>query len=304
MRFQSKDENPYRTEQFQRIPVNEDFPVGVPDFNTRDEHPDIGPHIHDLFEIGYCFDGTGLFLISDKILSFKAGDAVVINTHEVHIARGTPGNTTSWGFLHLDPVRLLADNLGSYSENLKLSHYCGASFRNIIDGETHPEITRCILQILLEVRDRPEHYRSMVRSLTWRLMLLLNRYYNVNESIDPRQDYRDIERIMPALRFLNDHYNENVGITKLAELCFASESNFRKLFHRAMGCAPQPYLQRLRLNAAAALLKNSDASILEIAQRCGYNNLSNFNRQFRERFGTPPRSFRNGQGLTAARLLN
>lgn len=298
MRIQSKKESTCQTEQLERIPVDDDFPVGVPDFNTRDEHPSCGPHIHDLFEIGYCFDGTGLFLIGDKILSFKAGDAVVINTHEVHIARGTPGTTTSWGFLHLDPVRLLADNLGSYSENLKLSRYCGASFRNIIDGDVHPEITGCILQILQEVRDQPEHYRSMVRSLTWRLMLLLNRYYNVNEAIDTRQDYQDIERIMPALRYLNDNYNEEVNISKLAELCFASESNFRKLFHRAMGCAPLPYLQRLRLNAAGTLLRNSDASILEIAQRCGYNNLSNFNRQFRERFGVSPRDYRSGTGAS------
>ena len=300
MRIQSKKGNPCRTEQLERIPVDGDFPVGVPDFNTRDEHPSCGPHIHDLFEIGYCFDGTGLFLIGDKILSFKAGDAVVINTHEVHIARGMPGCTTSWGFLHLDPVRLLADNLGSYSENLKLSQYCGASFQNIIDCNVHPEITGCILQILQEVRDKPEHYRSMVRSLTWRLMLLLNRYYNVNEAIDTLQNYQDIERIMPALRYLNDNYNAEVNVTKLAELCFSSESNFRKLFHRAMGCAPQPYLQRLRLNAAGTLLRNSDASILEIVQHCGYNNLSNFNRQFRERFGVPPRDYRKGVNVSSS----
>ena len=210
MRIRSRKDNPYRTEQFQRIPVDDEFPVGVPDFNTRDEHPDIGPHIHDLLEIGYCFDGSGLFLIGDKIFTFKGGDAVVINTHEVHIARGSPGDTTSWGFLHLDPVRLLADNVGSYSDSLKLSQYCGAAFKNIIDGDEHPEITNCIRQILVEVRDRPKNYRAMVRSLTWRLMLLLNRYYNVNEAIDALQDYQDIERIVPALRFLNDNYSADV----------------------------------------------------------------------------------------------
>ena len=302
MRKQSKSGKSHLTEQLQRIPVDDDFPVGTPDFNTRDEHPDIGPHIHDLFEIGYCFDGTGLFLIGDKILPFKGGDAVVINTHEVHIARGTPGNTTSWGFLHLDPVRLLADSIGSYSENLRLSQYCGSAFRNIIDGEAYPEIAHCILQILLEVRDRPDHYRSMVRSLTWRLMLLLNRYHRGGESSDAPRDYQEIERIMPALRYLNDNYNEEIDVVKLAELCFASESNFRKLFHRAMGCAPQPYLQRLRLNAAATLLKNSSASVLEIAQRCGYNNLSNFNRQFRARFGVSPRDYRGGAGVPLSDL--
>jgi hypothetical protein len=47
--------------------------------------------------------------------------------------------------------------------------------------------------------------------------------------------------------------------------------------------------------AACTLLKNSTTSILEIAQRCGYNNLSNFNRQFKERFGVSPRDYRNGR---------
>lgn len=279
--------------RFEPIPVDPDFPVSRPDFNTRTEDPDTAPHIHDLFEIGYCFDGTGIFIVGGKIFPFKSGDAVVINTHELHIAKGSPGGTTSWGFLFLDPVRLLADTIGSYSDCLKLSHYCGAAFRNLIDGAEHPEIAACIRNILFEVRDRPEGYRSMVRSLTWRLMLLLSRYYDAESSPHAAErDYRDIERIMPALNYIDAHYNEEISIPHLAGLCYASESNFRKLFHKAMGCAAMPYLMRIRLNVASTLLKNSDRSVLEIALECGFNTLSNFNRQFRATFGISPREFR------------
>lgn len=292
MRNQSKDKLLFQAGQFEHIPVDPDFPVSRPDFNTRTEYPDIGPHIHDLLEIGYCFDGAGLFIVGGKMFSFKKGDAVVINTHEVHIAKGSPGGTTSWGFLFLDPIRLLADNVGSYSDCLKLSQYCGSAFKNIIDGEEHPEIAECIRDILFEIRDKPKGYRSMIRSLTWQLMLFLNRYYDANEPIDALQDYRDIERIVPALNHIDAHYNEEIDIPLLAKLCFTSESNFRKLFHKAMGCAAQPYLLRVRLNVASAMLKNSDVSILEIALQCGYNSLSNFNRQFREKFGASPREFR------------
>ena len=292
MRNQSKNATPFPAGQVERIPVDPDFPVSQPDFNTRTEHPDIAPHIHDLFEIGYCFDGTGIFIVGGKVFPFKKGDAVVINTHEVHIAKGSPGGTTSWGFLFLDPIRLLADNIGSYSDCLKLSHYCGGAFKNIIDGTEHPEIAECIRNILFEIRDRPKGYRSMIRSLTWQLMLFLNRYYNAEESEDSGRDYRDIERILPALNYIDAHYNEDIDIPFLAKLCFTSESNFRKLFHKAMGCAAMPYLMRIRLNVASAMLKNSDSSILETALQCGYNSLSNFNRQFRDHFGVSPREFR------------
>ena len=60
----------------------------------------------------------------------------------------------------------------------------------------------------------------------------------------------------------------------------------------SMGCAPKPYLQTIRLHAAAALLRGSEQSILEVARLCGYNNLSNFNRQFRDAYRCAPREFR------------
>ena len=63
-------------------------------FNTRGENPSIGAHIHNLFEIGYCYSGSGVFLIGGKIFTFKPGDAVVITSHEVHLAKGDPGGVT------------------------------------------------------------------------------------------------------------------------------------------------------------------------------------------------------------------
>ena len=274
------------------IEVDDDFPVSEPDFNTRSETPDVGPHIHDLLEIGYCFSGSGIFLVGNKIFPFKAGDAVVINTHEVHLAKGNPGKTTSWGFLYLDPVRLLSENIGSFSMCLKLSRYCGSGFKNIIDGAEEPDIADSIRRILLERRNKPEGYRSMIRSLAWQLMLLLNRYYKGDGAGDEPGDYRDIERIVPALNYMDVNFNRDIDISKLAGLCFTSESNFRKLFHKAMGCAAQPYLLKMRLNVACAMLRNTKESILAVALHCGYNNLSNFNRQFREKYGISPRDFR------------
>ncbi len=288
MRNQSKID----TEYLERIEVPEDFPVSEPDFNTRNETPDVRPHIHDLFEIGYCYDGSGVFIVGGKMFPFRQGDAVVINTHEVHIAKGSPGETTSWGFLFLDPLRLLAESTGSYSDTIKLSHYCGASFRNIVSGTEHPEITLCIRRILEESRNKPKNYRSMIRSLTWQLLLDLDRYYPVPAQSEEMPDYRDIARIVPALNHIGANYNREIDIPHLAKLCFTSESNFRKLFHKAMGCAPQPYLQKVRLNVAASMLRSTDSSILEIAQICGFRNLSNFNRQFLVRFGMNPRTMR------------
>ncbi len=292
MRIQSKERNSPQSGTVERIAVDPDFPVAEPDFNIRTDRPDIGPHIHDMLEIGYCYDGSGIFIAGRKMFPFKKGDAAITNTREVHIAKASPGGETDWGWLNFDPVRLLAENVGSYADCLKLSRYSGDAFRNIIDGAEYPEIANCIRLIVEEARDKRKGYRSLIRSLSWQLLLYLDRHHTAPDGPEEGCDYQDIERIVPALQYIDAHYNEEVGIPHLAKLCFTSESNFRKLFHKAMGCAARPYLLKIRMNVASTMLANTESSILEIAKRCGYATLSNFNRQFQEKYGMSPRDYR------------
>lgn len=298
MRNRSKKELPWETEKLEHIEVDPAFPVSEPSYNTRGEEPDIEPHLHDLLELGYCYDGTGFFLIGDKFFPFQAGDAVVINTREVHLAKGSPGGTTRWGWVYLDPLRLLADIPESYGGSVKLSRYCGAAFRNVIDGRTHPEIAGCIRRILAEGSERPPHYRSMIRSQVWQLLLQLTRYHAdaaAGEAADAAGDYHEVEKILPALNFIACNYQRELSVAQLARLCFMSEPNFRKCFNRAMGCAAKPYIQKIRMHSAAALLRSSDHAVLDIARLCGYNNISNFNRQFRDVYHCSPRDYRREQ---------
>ena len=90
MRFQSKTGEISET-QYAPIRLPSDFPVSGVDVNIRGEIPPIPPHIHDCFELGYCYSGEGLFLVEDKILPFRAGDAAIINHREVHVMVSSPG---------------------------------------------------------------------------------------------------------------------------------------------------------------------------------------------------------------------
>lgn len=272
--------------------VPAEFPVTEPDFNRRGDHPGTAPHLHDLFEIGYCYDGSGVFIIADKVFPFKAGDAVVINTREVHVARADPGGTTGWGFVNLDPVRLLAER--ATGDWLDTSRYCGSGFRNRIDGGREPEIALCIKMILEELRRRDGGYRDMVRALVWRLLLLLERREPRNREPESEvyPEGGDFLRLMPALDYISAHCREPIEVVGLARRCFMSPANFRRLFARTMGCPAKSYIINLRLNTAAALLANSVRPVLEIARICGYGSLPNFNRQFRARFGCTPLHYR------------
>ncbi|MBP5234163.1 MAG: helix-turn-helix transcriptional regulator, partial [Planctomycetes bacterium] len=279
-----------------RKPLPADFPVSAPDFNTRDDQPASQAHIHDLLEIGYCYAGSGVFLIGDKVLTYREGDAVVINSHEVHVATGNRSGTTRWGFLFLDPGRLLAECAGGYGASLELDRYCGPGFQNVVDGRRRPEIAYTVRRLLEERRMPGTNHRALVRALVWQLLVDLERYC-------PRPHAQkgtgaagpvcaDFARVLPAINHISEHFADDVTVEDLAALCHASVANFRKLFHRALGCAPQPYLIRVRLNVALSMLRDTADSILDISDACGFRSLSNFNRQFWARFGASPRAAR------------
>ena len=129
--------------------------------------------------------------------------------------------------------------------------------------------------------------------MVWQLLLLIRRYYPESSGNDAGK-FEDIQRIAPALEWMNSHMDQPVTLAQLAGKCHTSIPNFRKLFHRAMGCAPQPYLIRMRLSTACSMLKHTNLAIQEIALRCGFPTLSNFNRQFQNICGTSPGAVRRG----------
>ena len=288
MRFQSNG-NLGTESEFAPIRLPSEFAVSSVDVNIRGEVPDIPPHIHDCLELGYCYSGEGLFLVEDKILPFRAGNAVLINNREVHVMMSSPGGKTHWAFLNLDPIALLAGYVRERDDRLETASFCGNAFPNVIDDAKYPELILPIKTIIEARLNEPSGFSSEIRALVWLLLVRLHRVFRLGTS---PVGSSGSPRLVPALHHIARHMDQPVEIPQLAALCSTSESNFRKLFHRAFGCAPKTYLGRMRLKSAAVMLETGSLPILEIAMRCGFRSLSNFNRQFHACYGISPTVFR------------
>ena len=79
-----------------------------------------------------------------------------------------------------------------------------------------------------------------------------------------------------------------------------SESGFSRYFRRATGQTFSDTVRKLRLAHACQLLEHTDDPIATICHRTGYQNLSNFNRQFLREFGITPSGYRVRQLQTSA----
>ena len=230
MPFQSKVANVEKKE-IARIEMSPEFPVSPVDYNVRSETPPIPPHIHDCLELGWCHRGSGVFLVDNKILKFKQGDAVFINSREVHIMYSTPGGETAWSFINLNQEELLSAFVTGQERWSDVSGYCGPGFHNIIDGECHPELTRVIREII-ECRNREESdYRSEVRALVWLLLIRLRRWMLSPEerSFSPRKNAESLHHgfLSPGCsrhpdKLLRMSRIQQAGNTKLPESAPAS----------------------------------------------------------------------------------
>lgn len=98
--------------------------------------------------------------------------------------------------------------------------------------------------------------------------------------------------ITPAIRYIRDHFTEDLNVAHLAELCFISESHLFRLFRQELGQSPIDYRNSLRIDLAKQLLVGEINSIAEIAASLGFENFYYFSRIFKEKTGLSPSAYR------------
>lgn len=103
---------------------------------------------------------------------------------------------------------------------------------------------------------------------------------------------QDSERMRIVCRHILEHFSEEISHRDLAAKAHLAPASFCSLFKKVTRKTCTAFINEIRLGHACRLLMESEATITEIAFACGFRNLSNFNRRFRERYHMSPRNYR------------
>jgi len=99
-----------------------------------------------------------------------------------------------------------------------------------------------------------------------------------------------------ALRYVGEHFQEEISLGQLARESFISVSHLSFLFKRNLGVPFKTLLAAVRIEKARQLLgDNRQQSITEISLDAGFGDLSHFERTFKRLTGTNPRDYRRQQ---------
>ena len=250
-------------------------------------------HCHPEAEFFYLEEGEVCFYVEEDCFMLQAGDAMFIPPNLAHNANKAEGIACRYSALVFS-LEWLSGYLGGEGNlyvNTLLDHR-KACIRMFRGGEaSHAEILRR-LSGFQAYADQPIQYYEM--RLLGELMINLQEIFNAISSEMRYNDKEDAARlgVQKGIDYVMSHYDQNVTLEALVESSGYSESHFCHRFKDITGYTPFAYLNRVRVIKAAELLVTTGDKITEIAGRCGYDNVSYFNRTFRRQMGMSPKEYR------------
>jgi len=114
-------------------------------------------------------------------------------------------------------------------------------------------------------------------------------------STSSEQHHRDIQsylRILNAIEYINQHYHENISLTKLCEETGMHNRKFAETFNEVFNQPAQGYLISVRILAASKALIETDLPLSEISDKVGFYDQGVLSRQFAKHMGISPLKFR------------
>ena len=97
-----------------------------------------------------------------------------------------------------------------------------------------------------------------------------------------------LERLNCAVDYIEEHLTEEIHYDKAAKIACCSTFHFQRMFSYIAGIPLSEYIRRRRMTVAAFELQQSDAKVIELALRFGYESPTAFNRAFQSVHGVPP----------------
>lgn len=250
-------------------------------------------HFHPEYELNLITHTSGRFYVGDHTGTFEPGQLSMMGPNLPHnwISELPDGKPVPERCVVLQfSGKSILGGIEAFPELAPLERLLADSMRGILFSPETTRIAAPLMNDLLKANGFQRVYKLLelleVLSEAKSSTLLASPTFRV----DPER-YQS-STINQVLAYLAAHLDEKLTESDLARYAGMQTSAFSRFFRRHTDVPFVQYLNRLRINRASELLISSDMPITDICYRCGFNNVSNFNRQFLEQKAMPPSRFR------------
>lgn len=251
-------------------------------------------HSHDFSEIILIAEGGITHHCGSEIHSLKKGDFLLIHPGMKHAYSQMQKGTLIYNILYNSsvPIPMILLTKSPFLHLLYPGSGKGAAFAGILGNirkRDLDKITFFLRTIRSELKTRRPGYQTIIISLFTAAVILLAYYCKAQNS--PSQKWT----LNTVIRMMNDHLGDSAfSIESLAKHSGMSMSALQRKFKQILGMRPSEYLQRLRVNRAISLLRETELTNDSIAFQCGFYNYSHMWKVFRKHLRCSPSAVRNG----------
>jgi AraC-like DNA-binding protein len=253
-------------------------------------------HYHPEIELTFIEQGLGTRFVGDSIEEFNSGDLILLGSNLPHVWRSDSsfyqGNPEKFVIAHVIQFvpEVLNDSFSKLPEMQSVFKLLEQAQMGIkIEGD----FKYIVKEKILEMRTL-----TGARRISLLIDILEMIFHHENKqtlsSTNFMQNYHgyDTEKINKVYEYVLSNFREEITLKKMADLANLSETHFCRFFKSRTRKSLIEFVNEVRISHACRLLIEQEKSVNEIAFESGYNNIANFNRQFKQIKNITPLSFK------------
>jgi len=249
-------------------------------------------HYHKEVEFLLILRGELTAFCKQQRFVLRKGDIAIFGSSEPHTTVPTKDGPLSYLVFQIDlrkywDLSTLGD-MQHFSEVVR-----PLSALNYVYKE-HPharsQTGALIREIYQEMNEKQVGYELAVSARIKNILLLLLRHDT--GKLLHYQDYQLLERLRPAMDYIDARLSEKLSVSELSALMNMSYTHFIKTFKKAVGMSFTEFVVQQRIKKAEQMLLTGRHSIAEVAESVGMSNLGHFYDSFRQYNGCSPKQFK------------
>lgn len=261
----------------------------------------IAPHSHEFIEFVFVSTGTGTHIYRGVEYPIREGDVFVIEPDADHAYVADTGNPLAVYNILIAPPLLKHElqalsSVASFVDFFYVEPFLRetAQFQSRLTLTSHERLDMLLAleRISEEYREKKIGYRLLVKTRLIEMFVFLSRCYGellhkpmtTNASSD-----KTMRRIAEFIRL---HHASPLTLAQVSQMCDLSTSAFAAKFKQHIGKTFVEYRNDIRIDIAKKLLSSTDHTILSVSQDVGFDDLSFFNKLFKQSAGMSPGQYR------------
>ena len=246
------------------------------------------PHNHDFYEIFYVMDGTVMHYVNNNEVKLFLGDMVILRPSDTHkFVKLKEFCGTRRDFIFKKGVFEKACNFfyPEFLDKLK-SPYLPIKFHLTSEQISHIEYLSSKIHSLFDTDT--EKSKAYVKLL---LSTIIEAYL---ESLSEKNENYPLW-LKQLISFLNEVLYLNTPINEYLGRFNYNKPYMRRVFKQYVGMTISSYYLNVKLKYADMLLRTTDSTINNVAEKCGFNSNTYFFREFKKKYGFTPAKYRKKQ---------